>query len=295
MDAHFPTKSSWLDRTSGSLHRETVAFFLLVTGAVIFTNIGQLAAQFRARRQLKQLSADRPAIISLHNAQMHRYTIRIFKLATLFMLHALVIFCIDAALCLTIVADAAGDDSPSSRSFLSDFLLTLCWVFPLLTMTLLVAPLLQLALVSYLLARARRAAHASATTLAPYIPEARVLSTQMAYAWALLCFAVVAWWPVASINEAGDDENDERNALLRSCLVQVCYGSAYAWLDASFSFNFRAECLGDIDVRHWPGVGGVVRLFARKVVAVHSFSAKKSYSDVLPGYEEIPAPPAGEV
>ena len=90
----------------------------------------------------------------------------------------------------------------------------------------------------------------------------------------MLSFFVVSWWP----------PHDEQNTTVRYMIIQACFGSALAWLEASFAFNFHSDSLEQEDIdRAGGGVKDVLALFGKTVRAVHSNTEKASH---LPKYED---------
>ena len=90
----------------------------------------------------------------------------------------------------------------------------------------------------------------------------------------MLSFFIVSWWA----------PHDEQNSTLRYIIIQACFGSALAWLEASFAFNFHSDSLEQEDLdRASGGVKDVLALFGKTVRAVHSNAEKAT---VLPKYED---------
>ena len=108
--------------------------------------------------------------------------------------------------------------------------------------------------------------------LTDFIPEARFLSTHIAQMWCMMAFFGVSWW----------SPDDDSNSFWRHVMLQACIGSAAAWLEASFVFNFRSENLEDVKVAAG-GVQQILSMFTRTVKAAHT----NEKAALLPKYEKV--------
>ncbi len=102
--------------------------------------------------------------------------------------------------------------------------------------------------------------------------QARFFTTHVAQLWCMLSFFVEAWWaPSAS------------NSIRRYVVIQACFGSGLAWLEASYAFNFHSDKIEQEDLESTnEGVRAVLAMFGKTLRAVH---AEKSD---LPTYDDTP-------
>lgn len=141
----------------------------------------------------------------------------------------------------------------------------------LFTLAFVVVPMLQMVLATYLLARFVRKDQSK--SLNDYVPEARLITTHVAQFWTFACLLLTVFWMPTYYTT------------VRFVALQAAWGSAIAWMDAAFAFNFCAEKLADKDLNlSTNGVREIVAMFGETVKAVHGKGGEK---DILPRYEEV--------
>ncbi|KAK3704397.1 hypothetical protein LTR37_013820 [Vermiconidia calcicola] len=189
----------------------------------------------------------------------HKKTQRIAKghffIANIYIVHALVIAVVDAVLCAGALSnDVAAEPELWTRDAILEVALYCGFLLVVFLATFFLVPLLQMLAVTSFLARLK-----GTGDLTDFIPEARFLSTHIAQMWCMMAFFGVSWW---------SPDNDS-NSFWRHVMLQACIGSAAAWLEASFVFNFRSENLEDVRVAAG-GVQQILSMFTKTVKAAHT-------------------------
>lgn len=193
-----------------------------------------------------------------------------FVLSNAYLYHSLAIWVIDAGIG---VGAIARDVNESPEAYTTQLWLDLAirsmGMLAIFTAVFILFPAAQMTLAGMFLSRYHK--NNPEGTLAKFIPAARQLSTHMAHMWSILGYLVVIWWPVF-----------ERSTL-RLILLEAIFGSAMAWLHASFIFNFCSARLENVEVQPLLSVRDGVKLYGQQVYAVH---LGKSDSG-LPKYETV--------
>ena len=267
-------QTAWLLRTSQMQHCYTTVALYALSLAIILLG---LMGYFSVRSSTKELAAnptDRSVIFNKMNKKALKVTKGHFWVAIVYMLHVIVFTGIDAIICaIQLGKDAASDPEAWTTQLMVEMALYSVYLMVLFAASFILVPLVQMILVTYGLARFSRR-HGS-NALADYIPEACFLSTHVAQIWCMVSFFLVAWWAPS---------ND--SSIWRYVVLQACFGSALAWLEASFTFNFRAGNLQDKELNAANGgVRELLYMFHKTVKAAHS---KSTGADGLPSYEEVP-------
>jgi len=231
---------AWLERTLPAFRLYTHITSYTLSLAVL--TLG-LLGYFGIRRSLRQLkncenNADaRATIYKKINKRVRKVCRGHFYVANVYLLNVLLIALVDAYIGAVSIHQNVNEH-PEAWS--SDFVIRLVafclYLIVLFSSALFLAPFVQMVAITWVLARFAR--KRGVDTLADYIPEATFYSTHIAQLWSMVCFFIIAWW--APIHEG--------SAMTRMLILQACIGSAVAWLDASFVFNFCARKLADKDL-----------------------------------------------
>ena len=266
-------QAAWLERTLPSLHCYTTILSYSCSMVIILLGVGGFIAIRHSTKRLAVDTNNRKNVFSMMNKKLLKVTKGHFSVANIYMFHVLVITMVDAVICgITLGKDASSDPETWTKRLLIETVLYCSYLLAIFVATFLLVPLLQMLLVTWALARFSNK-HPS-NTLADYIPEARFFSTHIAQIWCMMSFFVVSWWAPSS-----------GNSFWRYVILQACLGSALAWLEASFVFNFRADQLQSKDLHASNGgVREILRLFTKTVHTVHVQSEKTEW---LPKYEAI--------
>lgn len=265
--------AQWISRTLPAFETYTT---IVLTGLSIAVLVLALIGVFSMRRHSKELKANpdnRTAIFKKINKRVLKSCRGHWAVANVYMLNVFIISMVDAYIGASAIRQDVSEHpshwTSSAMLELASYCLFLIVVF---TMSFIVAPLLQMLLITYGLKKR------GVSTLAEYIPEARVWSTHIAQLWAMTCFFIEAWWA------------PERGSFWRFVLLQATIGSSVAWLDASFAFNFRADKLADDDFElNTGGLPEIVRMFGK------AHQSEKLSGSVLPRYEDVPQSESIEV
>lgn len=264
--------AAWINRTMPAFQyytntvSYTLAFTIVALGLLGFIGIR------RCTKELKANPDDRPAIFKKINKRVLHVCRGHWMVANIYMLNVLIIALVDAYIgARAIGKDVSEQPENWTRGAILEIAAYCFYLVAVFSFTFVVVPLAQMFLVTWLLARFARKQGIS--TLAEYIPEARMYSTYIAQLWTMVCFFVVAWWVPVD------------NSFWRYVVLQAAMGSAVAWLDASFAFNFCAEKLAEKDLElSTGGVREIVKLFGKTVRVTHTWEKK---GDVLPRYEVV--------
>lgn len=266
-------QAEWLDRTYTPLRD----YILLSSYALSLSIIGLSIANFlTVRRHSAALLTDpssRAQTFKTMNASSARIHKGHFSIALLYLLNVIAFTAVDAIICIFLLKDdIASNPSLWDTRMILEVTIYCLYLFTIFIAAFTLFPLLQMLLATQLLARSSRHAN-HPTDLDFFIPQARFFSTHMAQIWCMLAFFVVSWWV----------PNDDSHPTLRHLVVQACFGSALAWLEASFAFNFHAEVWVREDLERACGqTGETIAVLKRKFFAV---CGKESGEGVLPVYE----------
>ncbi|KAK5126981.1 hypothetical protein LTR85_008340 [Meristemomyces frigidus] len=274
--------AEWITRTLPAFETYTT---IVVNGLSVAILVLALIGFFGIRRNSKELKANpdnRAAIFKKINKRVKKSCRGHWAIANVYMLNVVVIAMVDAYIGISAISkDVNEHPSNWTRGAITEVAMYCLFLLVVFATTWIVVPLLQMLLITYSLARFAKKRGVS--TLADYIPEARMWSTHIAQIWSMACFFIVAWWVP-----------DDGTSFWRFVVIQASVGSAVAWLDASFAFNFRANMLAEDDFKvSTGGVKEIVRMFARAAKATHM--PEKQSCEVLPRYEDLPQKADGEV
>jgi hypothetical protein len=263
-------QTEWLHRSLEPLRNYIIVASYALSLIIIALGITGFITIRRSTKKLVNEPSNRASIFQTMNKKVLRITKGHFYVAHLYLLNVIVITLVDAYVCFRALKDDASENPEAWNTTavleISVYCLYLLTVF-LAAFTLF--PLAQMLLVTSFLARFRKN-----HDLETFIPEARFFSTHTAQIWSMMSFFVVAWWAPA-----------ESHSIRRYIVVQACFGSALAWLEASFAFNFHADKLEQEDLDATSGgVREVLAMFGKTVRSVHRPAEKK---DGLPKYEEV--------
>ncbi|KAK5174385.1 uncharacterized protein LTR77_001465 [Saxophila tyrrhenica] len=266
-------QTQWIERTYNPLR----SYILLASYALSLTIICLgVVGFFTIRRSTKELINDpahRTSIFTAMNKKVLRITKGHFFVAHVYLLNVIVITLVDAIVCFLVLKDdAVSDPSVWNTTAVLEVAIYSFYLLALFTAAFTLFPLAQMLVVTRFLARFKR--HHD---LDSFVPEARFFSTHVAQIWCMLTFFVVAWWAPA-----------QSNSVRRYVAVQACFGSALAWLEASYAFNFHSDKLEQDDLEAVSGgVREVLAMFRKTVRAVHA-----SEKHGLPRYHPSPDAPS---
>ncbi|KAK5738378.1 hypothetical protein LTR17_006097 [Elasticomyces elasticus] len=263
-------QADWLNRTMPAFrYYQSITTNLSLLAICILG----LASYFGIRRCTKRVIAGTERREMVLKEVEHRVlkTCRTQCVAVFLLLNAVAVALVDGGISLATMTNeiTTKPEKYDARFFVELVLFIIC-ITTAFVATLVLVPLAQIRLATSLLARRMR--KNGDTSLAAYMPEARIYSTHAAQIWTMVSFMVMASWsPMAG-------------GFWRYFLLEATIGSALTWLDVSFVLNFAYEAISCQDFSS--GTYGVKR-FVRMFVEAHSHSTEK---DILPRYVAI-APP----
>ncbi|KAK3670553.1 hypothetical protein LTR78_009521 [Recurvomyces mirabilis] len=265
---------------AGWISRTLPAFDLYanITQDVLLLSITLLGIYsfFRLRsygQQLKANPSDRAAIFKRLDATVLRGCRANWYIAMLFFLNALAISGVDAYIGIVAIKDDVNQDPTGyDKQFIIEAAVYVAYITVVFMTTFFVVPLLQMLLVTSILARVMR--KRGLISLSGHMLEARVYSTNIAQIWTIVLFFAMAWWKPST-----------DASLTRWIMLQAAMGSSLTWLDASFAFNFCFKKIADKDFTIGDGrLTDILRMFADTVVAVHTL--EKGNTTSLPVYND---------
>lgn len=185
---------------AGWLERELPAFQNYVNGLTISLQLciialGLLTA-FKMRGYKKELLAKTSSRAGTF-ARLDQTVMKICRghwvISLVFLLNTMVISCVDAYVSLGALSkDISEDPTAYDGAAIVEIGLYCVFILALFLTTFFVVPLIQMLLLTSVLARFMR--KRGLTTLAPYIQEARLCSTHIAQFWTIAAFLMMAWW-----------------------------------------------------------------------------------------------------
>ena len=267
-------RTTWLERTLRPLHCYTNGISYALSLTIIALG---LAGYISIRRATKQLTAN-PSHRAEITSKMHKKVLKVtrgeFVVAKIYLLHVLILTLVDAFVCVTALRDDVKSDPDAWTGELVTSISMYCvYLFAIFAIVFFLLPFLQIVLFTKLLVRFSNK-QGGTNILSEYTPEVRFLSTHLALAWCMAAFFVTAFWSPAS-----------DSSFWRFVVLQGSIGSAIAWLQISFVFNFRFENLEDVDVAAG-GAKDLLRMFRKTARVVRVY---KVAEDALPRYEDVPA------
>lgn len=273
-----PWGDAWLSRTLPSLQTGSLAVSYTLSLAIITL---AFVACFRSRRvhqQIKEDPSGRTTLLKQLNKRLLSVSRGHFYVANLYLLAFFVIAGVDVYVASVSLRHDMKDHSDIwTTAFVLQLVCYMVGLCVLFVGVIVVVPFLQVCFAFWLLTRFARKHNAN--TLIRYIPQARAISTSMAQLWAMACFYIQVW----TSDELG---------LWRWIVLEAAIGSAVAWLDASFAFNFCAHRLQDKELKlSSTGVRDVVAMFGETMKVMH---AKDENAALLPKYEVVEQHTAGD-
>ena len=265
---------AWLSRTLPSLQLYTTVTSYVLSITIIGLGLGGFIAIWWSTKKIIDYPTNRPSIFNSMNKKVLIVTRGHFFVASIYILHAFLVTIVDALTCFFARRnDVETDGHAWNAQLLTEAAIYCFYLLAVLAAAFILVPLLQLLLVTWLLAQVSR--KTTRNTITVLIPEARFVSTHVAQLWCMMCFFVVWWWTPAA----------EDSSLWRYVALQVCLGSSVAWLGASFVLNFRFDRLADKEFRlSTAGVKETVGMFGQTMKSVHS---KAGEIVSLPQYEVV--------
>lgn len=263
---------AWLARTYHPLQCYTLLLVYGISLTMLFIGIRTLFRMRRARLDIENDPSNRAAIFAHSSKRLRTATRTQFVLTNVYLVNALAIWLVDAGIGIwTLKKDVDANPESYDMQVWLDLLIQATSMLAIFTAVFIIFPMLQMFGVGYLIARFHRKNNTDGT-LDAYIPEARIVTTQLAHLWMMLGFFVVAFWPVFE------------SSFSRIIVLEAVFGSALAWSHASFAFNFRAPRLAAVEVQPLLGVKDGVKFYGRQVYAAHLGSAG---AGALPQYQEV--------
>lgn len=245
---------SWMDRTHDGLETYSgITYYILCLTATIL-GITAMFRIYRTRRELAANPSSRALIFSASSARIHSLTKGQFYVATVFLSHALAFYFIDTAISFSALwDDASANPTDYDRAMILDLAIYTVGMLAIFAAVFMLFPLLQILLCFKLFERMHRNRTDGSVTLAPYIPEARILTTHIGQLWATIAFVLMAYWPVYE------------SATLRIILLEAVFGSGIMWLQLSYGFNFRVKQLEGIEVEQLLASGETVKKYGTQM------------------------------
>jgi len=264
-------RSPWLNRDSPALN--TYGSGLLVFNAITAVVLAAFSLFTKARHdKASRLAAADGRTLSkeqrdAHTQRLHRVDKTMYKLAMFDMANLIAITLADGWLCMkglgnTIVV--SHETTGWDYRVIMFYAAYIIFYFVVFTAAFTLFPMLQMILASRFLSRFSQ--RSDRHPLTHYLPMARGFSNAMSLTWTLCCLVVTLYWSPMS-----------DNTIMRYIVLESVWGSALAWLEGAFAFNFRADRLGDKDPSFSDGrIQTLVSLFGETAVSNHSKEEKKS-------------------
>nr|POF12826.1 hypothetical protein CFP56_09977 [Quercus suber] len=271
-----PWGPAWLDRTLPSLYDGTLYTHQALNLCIIVSSIIGAYKTRSLQKQLKENDADRPRLSKQIEDRLTKMSRGHYFIAVIYLLCTFLISGIDAYITfVSLQTDVLDHSEIWTPAFVLELVSLTAGMLVLFSAVFILVPLAQACLAFWFLMRHLR--KSGQNTLAGCFIQIRAISTALALFWTALSFLLQAW---TSPIDAG---------IWRWILLQGIIGSAFTWLDASFTFNFRASKVKDLELAvATAGVRDVVAVFATTMVEVH---AKGERQALLPKYQAAPQEP----
>lgn len=247
----------WLDRSLPGLLDENAIFLIAHLAVIAAVGIYTLARNEQCRRAIKRNPSDSRAAWAKCDKICLIWTRAIFFGGCLLVVHALAIWVIDASIGVFAIAeDVTSNPEAYTAQLWLDLAIHSVAMLAIFTAVFILFPAAQMTLAGYLLARSLK--NNPERTLAVYIPAARLLIFFPIHIWSSLSFFIVVGWPVFEVTT------------IRLIVLEAVFGSALAWLHASFILNFRAHQLEHVVVQPLLTIRDGIKMYGQQVYAVHS-------------------------
>lgn len=236
--------TAWVNRDLPALEWYVVAVAIILNFTMAFIQLRCAKHLYRGRKELAANPSDRAAIFkSMHKRELKTNRGQ-FKIALAYMANTLIITLIDGFIALfVLVKDVSENAEVWDREMVIAVALYCVYLLVLFVASFILVPLLQMMAVTWALT-----CFSKKNNLSDYVPQARSCSTMIAFLWAAASFCVVCGWPVVG--------KSDRTAT-RFIVLEAVWGSALAWLEASFLFNYLSHAIGDKELSNGNGVGEV--------------------------------------
>ena len=262
-------RTAWLERTYKPLAYYMNAVWYILLAYSIACSLRSIFAGCRALKATKaNLSSS-----SHYNDRANKINCSVYRgyfyISIIYLIHSCIFVIVDAVIsAIALKNDYTEEPERWTSQHNTELALYCIGLLAIFVACFFVVPLLQMLLVTYILTR-----RSNGSSLADYISPARGAASFIAQTFCMALFLLTGQWkPISS-------------TLIRFILVQACWGSALAWLDAAYAFNFCENKILEDDVPIADGsVKNVLRLFARTAKTVHAFNEK----DILPRYQDEP-------
>ena len=236
--------TAWVDRDLPALAWYITAVMLFLGLSMIFLQVRSIVNLLRTRRELATNPSARAAIFKQLYKRMLKTDRGQFKIALAFMANTLVITLVDGFIAVFVLYNDVSDNSAEwDMEMMIEVGLYCAYLLVLFVASFVLVPLLQMLAVTWGLTR-----FGKKNKLSDYIPQARHVSTAIALMWSAASFAVICGWPVVGSSE---------QTAMRFVVLEAVWGSALAWLEAAFLFNYLSHAIGDKELVRGNGVGEV--------------------------------------
>lgn len=280
----------WVSRELPALNYYTLALLALLAVTIIYVHISALLALRRLRKEPITTTSDAAAQVKKIEACTRGYARTHFKIGCAFIANALLLIGVDGLIGLfVLVKDVSTNPAAYDKEMLVSIALYVVYLLVLFVGSFILAPLLQMMALTWALRR-----FGQKNRLSDYVPQARIFSSIIAQAFALNAFSLVC-------NRSIVASDSQSEASMRFVVLEAVWGSALAWLEASFIFNYLSHAIGDKELNSGNGVGEVSNTITRTVVmcpkSMHQIVSmfakaataplRKSKQELLPTYQKI--------
>lgn len=236
--------TAWVDRDYAPLDWYIFAVALSLSFLMIFIQMRGALQIIRARKELDADPSNRAAIFKKIHKRALKTDRGLFKIALAYMANTLVVTLVDGCIAIfVLVKDASDNPEVWDKQMIISVASYVAYLVVLFMASFVLVPLLQMFAVTWALTRFSRK-----NKLSDYVPQARSYSSLIAFLWAAACFCIVCGWPVVG--------NSDQTAT-RFVILEAAWGSALAWLEAAFLFNFLSHAIGEKELSSNSRVGEV--------------------------------------
>lgn len=250
IDHQMPLPTGWrtafLKRSLPALQCYTLLASLILTSIFVYTVTRAAIGRSRSTQELAANPSQRAAILSRREKNAVAETRTIFCVALVYMANACMFIAVDGVIAFLVLSkDVKSNPDVWTWEMISALALYCVYLFVLFMASFVFIPLVQMLASTWGLTR-----FSKKNVLSDYVPQARRISTLAAMMWAVFSFCFAATW--SSVGK-------ETYPALRFTVIEACLGSATAWLEASFIFNYCAANIGDSELNGGNGVTEVGR------------------------------------
>lgn len=261
--------AQWLDRKPRWLNWiyifEIETFVWTICIFSLITTIRYLRAGKAAKAEGREIA---PEVERKFRKRVQRMEKAWFGVSLVFMAQVVAMALMDGYFCVVALGNDAAQNEWSA-SFTGELVLASLGMAALFLASFTLVPLAQMILTTYLLSRYIKKNDQSSTEL---LRKARSISTSISFIFSMIClYLSICWSPMS-------------HTILRFVVLEAAWGSALAWLDAAYAFNYCSKQIAKNDFTAGnAGVRELLAIFGETVRAAHT---KAEEAPLLPTHEE---------